>query len=385
MIFPLKQEPYLQGVPCMESGIARIEGGLAPGIPFPAGLTRLLLPPAAGASPAEHPRRPPGALGAARRPAHPPRAAGRLSTGGKCSATSPQAFDLALDARLFLAPEDVQYLLNNPPRDWSEEDRRRAAYLIRSGLVSGPLDQPLSGDEVERMLLALAELLHVVRREDASLPLRRRTAGWPSAPARRTRSTTCPPGSPPSAAKETDLWQLRARHGAGGPPDPLLAGGAARRRSPRRLDLDGVAFDRSSPYSSWTRFRTDSQIAAQVNTRFPGFDFPDLRDPGARRLRPGGEDPHPRRSRQDRWRSKGSPCAGRSTCRTPSSPPSAWSRGTVPPAGSSPAAASATASGMCQVGSYGMAQRGHTYKEILTHYYTGVELGRARWRAPTTP
>ena len=36
--------------------------------------------------------------------------------------------------------------------------------------------------------------------------------------------------------------------------------------------------------------------------------------------------------------------------------------------------------GMCQVGSYGMAQRGHTYREILTHYYTGVELGRVRFR-----
>ena len=38
--------------------------------------------------------------------------------------------------------------------------------------------------------------------------------------------------------------------------------------------------------------------------------------------------------------------------------------------------------GMCQVGSYGMAQRGHTYREILTHYYTGVELGKARWKRP---
>ena len=34
--------------------------------------------------------------------------------------------------------------------------------------------------------------------------------------------------------------------------------------------------------------------------------------------------------------------------------------------------------GMCQVGAYGMAQRGHSYKDILTHYYTGVELGRVR-------
>jgi stage II sporulation protein D len=32
--------------------------------------------------------------------------------------------------------------------------------------------------------------------------------------------------------------------------------------------------------------------------------------------------------------------------------------------------------GLCQVGSYGMAVRGAKYSEILTHYYTGAELGR---------
>jgi stage II sporulation protein D len=34
--------------------------------------------------------------------------------------------------------------------------------------------------------------------------------------------------------------------------------------------------------------------------------------------------------------------------------------------------------GMCQVGAFGMAQRGHGYRDILTHYYSGVELGRVR-------
>jgi SpoIID/LytB domain protein len=33
---------------------------------------------------------------------------------------------------------------------------------------------------------------------------------------------------------------------------------------------------------------------------------------------------------------------------------------------------------MCQVGSFGMAVRGHDYREILEHYYTGVEIVRAR-------
>ena len=30
--------------------------------------------------------------------------------------------------------------------------------------------------------------------------------------------------------------------------------------------------------------------------------------------------------------------------------------------------------GMCQVGAFGMARRGHGYADILDHYYTGLEL-----------
>src|SRR3989337_1040184 len=33
--------------------------------------------------------------------------------------------------------------------------------------------------------------------------------------------------------------------------------------------------------------------------------------------------------------------------------------------------------GMSQYGAYGMAKAGHTYDEILGHYYTGIELGTA--------
>ena len=29
---------------------------------------------------------------------------------------------------------------------------------------------------------------------------------------------------------------------------------------------------------------------------------------------------------------------------------------------------------MCQVGAFGMAVRGRTFREILTHYYTGVDV-----------
>ncbi len=32
--------------------------------------------------------------------------------------------------------------------------------------------------------------------------------------------------------------------------------------------------------------------------------------------------------------------------------------------------------GLCQVGAYGMAVRGHDYREILQHYYSGVRIER---------
>src|SRR3954468_6747453 len=50
VMFPLQKEPYLKAVPCMEAGVARVEGELTPGAPFPAGCTRRLLPPSAGAA-----------------------------------------------------------------------------------------------------------------------------------------------------------------------------------------------------------------------------------------------------------------------------------------------------------------------------------------------
>ena len=34
--------------------------------------------------------------------------------------------------------------------------------------------------------------------------------------------------------------------------------------------------------------------------------------------------------------------------------------------------------GLCQVGAYGMALRGSTYREILQHYYSGAELTQLR-------
>ncbi|HSG38669.1 MAG TPA: SpoIID/LytB domain-containing protein [Thermoanaerobaculia bacterium] len=379
VIFPLKAEPYLQAVPCMEVGIARIEGNLRPGQLFPHGLTRRLLPASAGSSPVQ-------ALGS--RLEHLALLAGLPAPRERLSSLDRRevqryvsvAFDLALDARLFLAPEDVTYLLHEPPADWTEEDRRRAAYLIKSGLVTGPLDQPLSEEEVERMLLALAELLQVLRREEASflsvdngkLVVRSgkedKVYDLPTELASFRRQGEDLYSSwlgPLPGDRLTLFWQS----------DRLAA-------VTQEVDLDGVAFDRSSPYSSWTRFRTDSQLASTVNTRFPGLGFRSFdilqRGESGRvgkiRIQGQGDKVVDVEGLAIRWTLDVPDTLFTAKRLSPKNRDAGWlftGRGF------------GHGVGMCQVGSYGMAQRGHTYRDILTHYYTGVELGRVRFKNRT--
>ncbi len=147
----------------------------------------------------------------------------------------------------------------------------------------------------------------------------------------------------------------------------------------QEIDLDGVAFDRSSPYSSWTRFRTDAQIAAQVNTRFPGLGFQsfEILSRGASgrvgkiRIQGDGDQKVDVEGLAVRWTLDVPDTLFTAKRLEPKNQRAGWlftGKGF------------GHGVGMCQVGSYGMAQRGHTYREILTHYYTGVELGRVRFR-----
>jgi len=77
-------------------------------------------------------------------------------------------FDLALDARLFVAPEDLAYLVEQPPPGWNEEALRQGALLVKTGLFTGPLDSPLGAREVDHLLLQLARLLREVGVESGS-------------------------------------------------------------------------------------------------------------------------------------------------------------------------------------------------------------------------
>ncbi len=381
VMFPLLQEPYLKGVPCMEEGTIRVEGNLPPGVPFPAGLTRRLLAPASGASGVSPVEALGGRLEQLALLAGLPVPKERLVSLDRREVQRyvSTAFDLALDARLFMAPEDVNYLLTNPPADWSAEERRRAAYLIKSGLVTGPLDQPLSEPQVERMLLALAELLRVVRREDATFL----SVGDGKLAVRSGKEEKVYPfasGAGGLATFRRQGEELASAPLAMVPGDHLTLFWEGERlvAATQEVDLDGVAFDRSSPYSNWTRFHTDSQLAKLVNTRFPGLGFRSFevlsRGVSGRvgKIRIFGD-------------TQTVDVEGLAVRWTLDVPDTLFTAKRLAPKDQEPGwlftgRGFGHGVGMCQVGAYGMAQRGHSYREILNHYYTGVELGRVHWK-----
>jgi stage II sporulation protein D len=378
VMFPLQREPYLKGVPCMEAGVARVDGDVVPGTTFPAGFTRRLLPLPADVPAVESLRARLERLALlSGLPAPRERLPGLDRREVQRYIAS--AFDLALDARLFLAPEDVQYLLSNPPADWSPEERRRAAYLIRSGLVSGPLDQPLSENEIERTLLALAELTRVVRREEVSF-LSVADGKLTVRSGKADKTYALPPGLA-TFRRQGDSLYSSALAMVPGDLLTLFWQGDQLAAATQEIDLDGISFDRSSPYSSWTRFRTDSQLATQVNTRFPGLGFQSF-DVVSR-----GVSGRVGKIRIDGDAGKSMEVDGLAVRWTLDVPDTLFTAKRLAPKGQEPGwlftgRGFGHGVGMCQVGAYGMAQRGHTYREILLHYYSGVELGRARWKKP---
>jgi peptidoglycan hydrolase-like amidase len=386
VMFPLKQEPYLKGVPCIEAGTADLAGDLPPGVPFPEGLTRRLFPPDTGA-PAATPAKTAASLAA--RLAHLAALAGLPAPGATLRSLDRRevqrfvasTFDLALDARLLLAPEDVAYLVQSPPPGWSEEDRRRAAYLLRSGLVTGAPDRPLAYDEIERMLLAFAEMVQVVRREETSfLSLEAGRLTVKSGSDEKTYPIS--PGLPAGLATfRKSGGETRSGALALLPGDRLTLywQGDRLAAAVQEVDPAGAAYDRTSRWSSWTRFHTDSQLATLVQARLPGLGYRGFeilsRGVSGRvgKIRIDG----------DKESVEVEGLAVRWTLDVPDTlftakrlePPHqepgwlftgrGWGHGV----------------GLCQVGAYGMALRGHTYRDILLHYYTGVELGRVQLNA----
>lgn len=374
VMFPLKHEPYLKGVPCLEAGVDPLAGSLPAGTPFPQGLTRRLLPPAPGVEPV-------ASLGA--RIEHLALLAGLPVPEERLASLSRRevqrfvgsVFDLALDARLFVAPEDLPYLIGNPPPDWDAEDLRRAAYLMKSGLLTGSLERPLADDEVEWLLLRLAELLDVVREEGGQylslgptgLSLRvgedEHTYPLPADLATFRRngselvaaSLALVPGD-----RLTLYWQR----------DVLAA-------VVQDVDLQGVAYDRSSKLASWTRFRTDAELAALVETRYPGLGFRGFE------VLSRGVSGRVGKVRLTGASGESVEVLGLAIRWTFDLPDNLFTARRLTPPGGQPGwlftgRGWGHGVGMCQVGAYGMAGRGHSYRDILAHYYSGAQLVRVR-------
>ena len=378
-VFPLKHEEYLRAVPCLEAGLTRLPGALAAAARFPDGLMRRLLPPPAADSG-------PASLGD--RLAQLGRLAGLAPTSDRLASPDRRElqrylaslFDLAADARLFVAADDLPYLVERPPAGWTDDDARLAAYLVKSGLFAAPLDRPLAAGDEESLLLRLAVYLGVLDEQEVGfrgLDGRRLRV----ADANGERELELP--AEIATFRELALPSSAPRAESG---DLALVAGDRLRLYLRGdeavgvvqvINREGVAYDRTSNRSSWTRFRSDVELSRLVKVRYPEIDFASFEI-----LRRGasGRVSKIRVSGQNGQTVEVEGLAVRWTLDVPDT----WfSAKRVAPKGKGPGwlftgRGWGHGVGMCQVGAYGMAVRGHGYREILEHYYTGVEVAPSR-------
>jgi stage II sporulation protein D len=141
------------------------------------------------------------------------------------------------------------------------------------------------------------------------------------------------------------------------------------------VESAGATYDRGSRLSSWTRFRSDRQLAELVNDRYPGLGFRDLeileRGVSGRvgKMKVLGEG------------GRSEIIEGLAVRWTLDVPDTLFTAKRLTPPDGSPGwlftgRGWGHGVGMCQVGAFGMAIRGHSYRDILEHYYTGVDIVR---------
>jgi stage II sporulation protein D len=373
VVFPLKTGAYLRGVPCLEAGVGRIQGDVAAGAPFPAALTRRLLP-----SSAERPDR-----DLAARLVHLARLAGLSVPRDRLESTHRKEvmrfvisiYDLALDRRLRPSREHLERLLDDPPPEWRRSDRELAAYLVASPLLAEPGDRPVSAAQAEELLFHLAEYLGVVEhRRVRYLALAqgrlevRGDSGRQAYDLPDSLATFRPRGD---ALRAGPLELM-----AGDELDLYLHGGRLAALV-QPVAVAPVHFGDRAPKQSWSRFVSAEKLKSAVQKRYPGFPFEDfevlsrgvsgrvgklkLLGEGGRSLVVEGlavrwtlgvwdtlfwAQPYDGGGGGPGWLFRGK----------------GWGHGV----------------GMCQAGAYGMAVRGASYRAILEHYYTGIELGRLK-------
>lgn len=386
VIFPLKRAPYLRGVPCIEAGEVRLRGGGAVG---PVRMSRLLLD-----------RALPGLAGRLDSAAVVEEAFVRLASAAGLATPEDHLatlerrelqrflgsmFDLAADARLFVHPEELGYLVANPPPGWNLEDRRLAAYLVESGLLAAPAagETRVSASEAEDLLLQLALFLRVLERREASFSSIAGGGGAAGAGGRELVARD--DGAELHFVLPGDVATFRLEGGAAHAGDLVLEAGDVLEiylvdgglvAVAQEVDARGSTFDRTHNLSRWTRFRSDADLRASVAARLPGFDFRSfevlLRGVSGRvgKIRlvgrsPGSAETVDVEGLAVRWTLDLPDTLFTARRLAPTKGEAGWQfsgRGW------------GHGVGLCQVGSYGMARRGHGYRDILAHFYGGATL-----------
>jgi stage II sporulation protein D len=372
-MFPLKQEPYLKGVSCFEAGVDRIAGTLKRQTSLEVGIMQGLIP---SAEPQGSASDMAVRLQLLARLAGLPTRSDSLSSLERREVQRfiASQFDMAVDARLLVNQQDIPYLLESPPPDWSSEDLRLAAYLVQAGLLSGVLDRPLDEWEVEETLFHLSLFLRVLEeRKSRYMGLE---GGDLLVKERSEIARYEVPRTLATFSKRSGRFTATPLALVPGDRLRLFVSGNRLLGIAHEVDLDGVAYDRTSNMSTWRRFRSEEDLRKLVAQRYPSLEFSDFeileRGVSGRvgRLRIRGRDGRTVdvEGLPIRW--------------TLDLPDTLFTARRLTPPGSSPGWLFSGRGwghgvGLCQVGSYGMATRGHDYRDILQHYYSGVELRRA--------
>jgi stage II sporulation protein D len=370
LVFPLKHHAYLRGVPCPESGVDPLVGDLERGVPFVEGLMARILPTEqAGFS----------ANGAAERLGQLAELAGLPVPDERLASLDRREvrrfvgslFDLVLDARLFSSGGDAPQLLEEPPTEWSEEDLQLAAYLDRTGLLSGPFAGELSGEDFDEMLYQLAVYLEVLHsrhvrylsREDGELRVR------------SEEGTESIPFAEGVGTYRGGEFRLRSAPLVLRPGDEitLYFSGEELVAVSQLMDGEAHAGSAGPKVKPWRRMHTDSHLREMVRVRYPEIDFA-----GFEILKRGVSG----RVGSIELRGKDGATVeveGLAVRWTLDLPDTLFSARRVEPSGRESGwlftgRGRGHGVGMCQLGAYGMGVRGLGYDRILNHYYTDVEL-----------
>ena len=341
-VFPLKSsEGYLQGVPCLEQGGTHLKGDLL-NDSFAAAIVEQFLP---------------------------PRGESAVELGG-------QLLRLGEIAGWDQAAEITEPLgdLSGPSIEAFWNLRFGESMRLPLSEIEGTADRPLSALEQAQLLLNFALELGVVRREavrfaaieDGELRSRRDSGEevrFSLTPATVTRWRMSP-------SDQGALLNL-----VPGDAIEMVSLGSRVLAVTHEVSRPNVVFDRRSSRQEWQRFRSDQQLSRTVREHIPGFDYgsfePLERGVSGRvgKLRLIAAD-----GRQEiieglpiRW--------------TLDLPDTQFTARRVHPPGKGAGWVFTGKGwghgvGMCQIGAYGMAQRGNTYRGILSHYYSGVTLGK---------